>query len=49
MKYQQVEAKRIGLNRALETAGNARIQADARRIRGENKRRTRLSAWLNPS
>jgi len=40
MKYQQVEAKRIGLNRALEHAGNASIQRQARLIRAENKRRT---------
>jgi len=44
MKYQQVEAKRIGLNRALETANDEAIQRLAREIRAENRRR--VAVWL---
>ena len=39
MRYQQTEAKRIGLSRLLELADDPKAQAKARDLRAENARR----------
>ena len=45
MTYIEKEAKRIGLDRALETANDAVHQAQARTLRTENMRRVEDAAW----
>ena len=45
MNYIEKEAKRIGLDRALEGADDPALQARSRKLRTENMRRTEDAAW----
>ncbi len=45
MNYIQKEAKRIGLEHALEGANDASLQERARNLRTENMRRVEDAAW----
>ena len=45
MNYIEKEAKRIGLDRALEGAEDAELQSRARKLRTENMRRVEDAAW----
>ena len=45
MTYIEKEAKRIGLEHALEGANDASLQERARNLRTENMRRVEDAAW----